>query len=185
MAIPDPTLPFVVMTDPSDKATGGVLMQNDRVIAFASKKFSAVQLRYPVYDKEFMAIVHAYRTWKHYLLGADSVVKTDHRSLQYIFTQPMMNSRQGRWVEFLSNFHMSIEYVPGLTNVVADALSRMPPATAMAISTVTMDIPHCFKDEYLTDRDFGDAYGALNSVQPTRSEMQIYASYLLIDGLLY
>ena len=54
--------------------------------------------------------------------SADSIVKTDHQSLQYIFTQPMMNGHQGRWVEFLSNFHMSIEYVPGgLQNVVVDA----------------------------------------------------------------
>ena len=70
MAIPDTQLLFVVMTDASDRATGGVLMQNDHVIAFDSKTFSAVQLRYPIYDKEFMAIVHAYRMWKHYLLGA-------------------------------------------------------------------------------------------------------------------
>ena len=73
-------------------------MQNDRVIAFDSKKFAAVPL--PVYDTEFVAIVHAYRTWKHYLLGADSIVKTDHRSLQYIFTQSMINGRQGRWLNF-------------------------------------------------------------------------------------
>eukprot|EP00250_Pteridium_aquilinum_P025686 c31347_g1_i1 orf=56-271(-) len=68
-------------------------------------------MRYPVYDKEFLAIVHAYRTWKHYKLAADSLVKTDHQSLKYIFTQPMMNSRQGQLVEFLANFHMTIEYV--------------------------------------------------------------------------
>ncbi|MCO5579069.1 hypothetical protein L7F22_032921 [Adiantum nelumboides] len=108
LAIADPTQPFDVMTDASDRASGGVLMQNDKVIAFDSHKFSAIQMRYPVYDKEFFAIIHAYRTWKHYLLGADSVVRIDHQSLTYIFTQPVMNPRQGRWVEFLANFHMVI-----------------------------------------------------------------------------
>ncbi|MCO5591329.1 hypothetical protein L7F22_045311 [Adiantum nelumboides] len=81
LAIADPTQPFDVMTDASDRTSGGVLMQNDRVIAFDSHKFSTIQMRYPVYDKEFLAIVHAYRTWKHYLLGAVSIVRTDHQSL--------------------------------------------------------------------------------------------------------
>ena len=118
VAIADPSIPFEVMTDASNHASGGVLMKRERVIAFDIHKFSAVQVRYPVYDKKFLAIIHAYRTWKHYLLGADSVVKTDHYSLKFIFTQPVMNSRQGRWVEYLANFHMTIEYVPGLQNVV-------------------------------------------------------------------
>ncbi|MCO5586070.1 hypothetical protein L7F22_040009 [Adiantum nelumboides] len=112
LAIADPTQPFDVMTDAFDRASGGVLMQNDRVIAFDSHNISAIQMRYPVYDKEFLAIVHAYRTWKHYLRGTDSIVRTDHQCLTYIFTQPVMNPRQGRWVEFLANFYMVIQYVP-------------------------------------------------------------------------
>ncbi|MCO5550638.1 hypothetical protein L7F22_004127 [Adiantum nelumboides] len=185
LAIADPTQPFDVMTDASDCASGGVLMQNERVIAFDSRKFSAIQMRYPVYDKEFLAIVHAYRTWKHYLLGANSIVRTDHQSLTYIFTQPVMNPRQGRWVEFLANFHMVIQYVPGLQNAVADALSRMPKATNFAISDVQMEIPTCFKNEYLTDKDFGDAFRALKSLNPTPAEMNMFASYTVIDELLY
>ncbi|MCO5568990.1 hypothetical protein L7F22_022695 [Adiantum nelumboides] len=185
LAIADPTQLFDVMTDASDRASGGVLMQNEQVIAFDSRKFSAIQMRYPVYDKEFLAIVHAYRTWKHYLLGADLVVRTDHQSLTYIFTQPVMNPRQGRWIEFLANFHMVIQYVPGLQNAVADALSRMPKAANFAISDVQMEIPTCFKNEYLTDKDFGDAFRALKSLNPTPAEINMFASYTVMDELLY
>ncbi|MCO5548654.1 hypothetical protein L7F22_002113 [Adiantum nelumboides] len=165
--IADPTQPFDVMTDAFDRASRGVLMQNDRVIAFDSHKFSAIQMHYLVYDKELLAIVHAYRTWKHYLLGADSVVRTDYQSLTYIFTQPVMNPRQERWIEFLANFHIVIQYVLGLRNAIADALSRMPKATNFAISGVQKEIPTCFKNEYLTDKDFGDAFRALKSLNPT------------------
>ncbi|MCO5575181.1 hypothetical protein L7F22_028978 [Adiantum nelumboides] len=184
LVITDPTRPFDVMTDDSDCASGGVLMQNDRVIAFDSHKFSAIQTRYPVYDKEFLAIVHAYQTWKHYLLGADSV-RTDHQSLTYIFTQPTMNPRQGRWVEILANFHMVIQYVPGLQNAVADALSRMSKATNFAVSGVQIEIPACFKNEYLTDKDFGDSFRALKSLNPIPAEMNMFASYTVMDELLY
>ncbi|MCO5590862.1 hypothetical protein L7F22_044837 [Adiantum nelumboides] len=147
LAIAYLTQPFDVITDASDRASGGVLMQNDRVIAFDSHKFSAIQMRYPVYYKEFLAIVHVYQTWKHYLIGADSVVRTNHQSLTYIFTQPVMNPRQGRWVEFLANFHMHVSY--------------------------------------LTDKDFGDAFRALKSLNPTSAEMNMFASYTMMDELLY
>ncbi|MCO5549058.1 hypothetical protein L7F22_002524 [Adiantum nelumboides] len=142
-------------------------------------------MRYPVYDKEFLAIVHAYRTWKHFLLGTDSIVQTDHQSLTYIFTRPVMNPRQGRWVEFLTNFHMVIQYVPGLQNAVVDALSRMPKATNFAIFGVQMEIPACFKNEYLTNEDFGDAFRALESLNPAPAEMNVFASYTVMDELLY
>ncbi|MCO5610700.1 hypothetical protein L7F22_064941 [Adiantum nelumboides] len=185
LAIADLTKPLDVMTDASDRASRGVFMQNDRVIAFDSHKVSTIQMQYPVYDKEFLAIVHAYQTWKHYLLGADSVVRTDHQSLTYIFTQLVMNPRQGRWIEFLANFHMVIQYVRGLQNAVADALSRMPKATNSAIYDVQMEIPACFKNEYLRDKDFGDAFRALKSLNPTPAEMNMFASYTMMDELLY
>lgn len=95
VAIADPNLPYEVMTDASDLAIGAVLKQQGCVIAFTSHKLSAIQRRYPIYDKDFLAIIQAYRTWKHYLLGVDSVVKMGHHSLKYIFTQPVINARQG------------------------------------------------------------------------------------------
>ncbi|MCO5593073.1 hypothetical protein L7F22_047079 [Adiantum nelumboides] len=96
-----------------------------------------------------------------------------------------MNPRQGKWVEFLSNFHMVIQYVSDLQNAVADALSRMPKATNFAISDVQMEIPACLKNEYLTNKDFEDAFRALKSLNSTLAEMNMFASYTVMDELLY
>ncbi|MCO5581935.1 hypothetical protein L7F22_035824 [Adiantum nelumboides] len=89
------------------------------------------------------------------------------------------------WQIFMANFHMVIQYVPGLQNAVANALSRMPKATNFAISGVQMEIPACFKNEYLTNKDFGDAFRALKSLNPTPAEMNMFASYTVMDELLY
>ena len=69
--------------------------------------------------------------------------------------------------------------------MVVDALSHMPQALASALSTVSLDIPNCFKDEYFTDKDFGDAFRALKSLNPSPLIIQIFASYTLANDLLY
>ncbi|MCO5579100.1 hypothetical protein L7F22_032952 [Adiantum nelumboides] len=71
------------------------------------------------------------------------------------------------------------------SNAIAGALSRMSKATKFAISGVQMEIPACFKNEYLTDKDFGDAFRALKSRNPTSVEMNMFASYTVMDELLY
>ena len=64
------------------------------------------------------------KRWRHYLYGVKCEVYTDHRSLQYVFTQKDLNLRQGRWMELLKDYDITILYHPGKVNVVADALSR-------------------------------------------------------------
>lgn len=118
-------------------------------------------------------------------LVAELVVKTNHHSLKYIFTQPLMNSRLGIWVVVLSNFHVTLEYVPRLHSVVADALSQMPQALALAISTTNLNIPKCFKDEDLTNKGFEDAFRVLKSFNPSPSEIKIYASYSSANDFLF
>ncbi|MCO5611007.1 hypothetical protein L7F22_065255 [Adiantum nelumboides] len=66
-----------------------------------------------------------------------------------------------------------------------DALSRMPKATNFAVSGVQMEIPACFKNEYLTVKDFGDAFRGLKSLNPTLAEMNMFASFMVMDELLY
>ncbi|MCO5600609.1 hypothetical protein L7F22_054724 [Adiantum nelumboides] len=48
-----------------------------------------------------------------------------------------------------------------------------------------MEIPACFKNEYLTDKDFGDAFRALKSLNPTPAKMNMFASYTVMDEFLY
>ena len=82
------------------------------------------ELNYPIHDLELAAVVFALKQWRHYLYGVKCEVYTDHRSLQYVFTQKDLNLRQRRWMELLKDYDITILYHPGKANVVADALSR-------------------------------------------------------------
>ena len=68
--------------------------------------------------------MHALKTWRHFLIGNNCDVYTDHKSLKYIFTQKELNLRQRRWLEIIKDYDMRLHYHPGKANVVADALSR-------------------------------------------------------------
>ena len=69
-------------------------------------------------------MVFALKIWRHYLYGVHVDVFTDHKSLQYVFTQKELNLHQKRWLEFLKDYDMSVHYHPGKANVVSDALRR-------------------------------------------------------------
>ena len=77
----------------------------------------------PTHDLELAAVVFALKQWRHYLYGIKCEVYTDHRSLQYVFTQKDLNLRQRRWMELLKDYDITILYHPRKANVVADALS--------------------------------------------------------------
>src|SRR3954471_11024463 len=77
-----------------------------------------------MHDLELPAVVHALKTWRHFVIGNYCEVYTDHKSLKYIFTQKELNLRQRRWLELIKGYDMRLHYHPGKANVVADALSR-------------------------------------------------------------
>ncbi|WVZ93207.1 hypothetical protein U9M48_039205, partial [Paspalum notatum var. saurae] len=124
LAQPDVTKPFDVYCDASGNGLGCVLMQEGRVIAYASRQLRKHGANYPTHDLELAAVVHALKIWRHYLLGNTCHIYTDHKSLKYILTQPELNMRQRRWLELIKDYDLEIHYHPGKANVVADALSR-------------------------------------------------------------
>ena len=87
---------------------------------------------YPTHDLELAAVVHALKTWMHYLYGHKCDIYTDHKSLKYIFTQSELNMRQRRWLELIKDYELEIHYHPGKANVVADALSRKSQVNMLA-----------------------------------------------------
>jgi hypothetical protein len=120
----DNTKSFEVYCDASGTGLGCVLMQNNRVIAYASRAVRPHEQNYPTHDLELAAVVHALKIWRHYLMGAHCNIYTDHKSLKYIITQADLNMRQRRWLELIKDYDLEVHYHPGKANVVADALSR-------------------------------------------------------------
>ena len=101
-----------------------MLIQDERVIAYASRQLKRHEVNYPTHDLELAAVVHALKIWRHYLLGNKVHIFIDHKSLKYIFTQPELNMRQRRWLELIKDYNLEVHYHPGKANVVADALSQ-------------------------------------------------------------
>ena len=83
---PDQSKPFDVYCDASGTELGCVLMQENRVIAYASQELRTHEKNYATHDLELAVVVHALKIWRHYLLGSHSNVYMDHKSLKYIFT---------------------------------------------------------------------------------------------------
>ncbi|KAJ4974023.1 hypothetical protein NE237_007197 [Protea cynaroides] len=94
------------------------------VIAYASRQLKEHEETYPTHDLELAVVIHAIKTWRHYLYGKKFQIKSDHKSLTYLFTQKDLNMRQRRWLELLKDYDCDIQYHPGKANVVADALSK-------------------------------------------------------------
>ncbi|GJR15558.1 putative reverse transcriptase domain-containing protein [Tanacetum coccineum] len=124
LALPEGSENFVVYCDASRKGLGAVLMQREKVIAYASRQLKIYEKNYTTHDLELGAVVFSLKMWRHYLYGTKCVVFTDHKSLQHILDQKELNMRQRRWLELLSDYDCEIRYHPGKANVVADALSR-------------------------------------------------------------
>ncbi|GKC99586.1 reverse transcriptase domain-containing protein [Tanacetum coccineum] len=124
LALPEGSENFVVYCDASHKGLGAVLMQKEKVIAYASRQLKIHEKNYTTHDLELGAVVFALKMWRHYLYGTKCVVFTDHKSLQHILDQKELNMRQRRWLELLSDYDCELRYHPGKANVVADALSR-------------------------------------------------------------
>jgi hypothetical protein len=79
---------------------------------------------YPIYDLELAAVVNDLKIWRHYLIGHQCEIYNDHNNLKYIFTQTDLNLRQRRWLEWIKDYDVGINYHPGKANVVADTLSH-------------------------------------------------------------
>ncbi|GJV93166.1 putative nucleotidyltransferase, ribonuclease H [Tanacetum coccineum] len=140
LALPERSENFVVYCDASHKGLGVVLMQKEKVIAYASRQLKIHEKNYTTHDLELGAVVFALKMWRHYLYGTKCVVYTDHKSLQHILDQKELNMRQRRWLELLSDYDCELRYHPGKANVVADALSRKSRPKPLRVQALVMTI---------------------------------------------
>ncbi|GKA91206.1 putative reverse transcriptase domain-containing protein [Tanacetum coccineum] len=174
LALPEGSENFVVYCDASRKGLGAVLMQREKVIAYASRQLKIHEKNYTTHDLELGAVVFALKMWRHYLYGTKCVVFTDHKSLQHILDQKELNMRQRRWLELLSDYDCEIRYHPGKANVVADALSQKernkPLRVRALVMTIDLDLPKSILNaqvEARKEENYGteDSYGMIKNLE--------------------
>jgi hypothetical protein len=124
LILPDITKKFDIYRDASRQVLGCVLMQDGKVVSYTSRQLRKHEENYPTHDLELATVVHAFKIWRHYLIGHRCEIYSDHKSLKYIFMQNDLNLRQRQWLELIKDYDLGINYHPGKANVVADALSR-------------------------------------------------------------
>ena len=126
---PDMSQPFLITTDASGYAVGGILSQgkigSDLPIAYTSRVLRGPERKYETYEKEALAVIHAVRTFRPYVFGRKFTIITDHQPLIWFKTADL-NTRVQKWRFKLSEYDYEIVYKPGRMNANADALSRNP-----------------------------------------------------------
>lgn len=122
--MPDFTQSFIVECDASGSGIGAVLHQNQGAVAFFSRAMAVRHVQLAAYERELIGLVQAIRHWRPYLWGRQFIVRTDHYSLKFLLDQRLSTIPQHRWASKLFGYDFTIEFKPGCTNVVADALSR-------------------------------------------------------------
>ncbi|GJU29903.1 putative reverse transcriptase domain-containing protein [Tanacetum coccineum] len=155
LALPEGSENFMVYCDASHKKLGAVLMQREKVIAYASRQLKIHEKNYTTHDLELGAVVFALKMWRHYLYGTECVVLTDHKSLQHILDQKEK------------------------ANVVADALSqkvRIKPLQVRAlVMTVGLNLPKRILNAQAEARkeenyETEDLYGMIKKLEPCADE---------------
>jgi hypothetical protein len=124
LVVPNMEKQFSIYCDALEQGLGCVIMQDGRVVVYGSRLLRKHEEHYRTHDLELVAVVHALKLWRHYLIGKRCEVYSDHKSLKYIFKQSDLNLRQRRWLELTKNYDLGINYHPGKVNMVVDALSH-------------------------------------------------------------
>ncbi|GJX21045.1 putative reverse transcriptase domain-containing protein [Tanacetum coccineum] len=179
LALPDGPEDFVVYCDASGIGLGCVLMQRGKVIAYASRQLKIHEKNYTTHDLELGAVVFALKIWRHYLYGTKSVIYTDHKSLQHIFSKKELNMRQRRWIELFSDYDCEIRYHPGKANMVADALSRKERVKPKRVRAMNMILQSSIKDRILAAQkeavdEFAGLQKGLDEMIEQRSDSTLY-----------
>ncbi|EAL17161.1 hypothetical protein CNBN2070 [Cryptococcus deneoformans B-3501A] len=149
-----------LFTDASNTGLGawlgtGLSPDDAQPIAYDSRSLTAAERNYPVHEKELCAIIHALKEWRPLLLGVPVHVMTDHATLKWFFQQPNLSERQKRWLLVLADYDLQISHIPGATNVIADAFSRLRNSDAHvnALTMMVLSPNATFLDEV------ADGYG--------------------------
>jgi len=205
LLMPDNKKPFILETDASKWASGGVLRQQDingdwHPCRFISHTFNLAKRNYEIYDRELLNIIQGLETWRHYLHGTPSptVILSDHKNLTYFRTAQKLNRQQAQWGLYLSEFDLKLLHTPGSKMIQSDALSRHPDhiiddndnndiillPDSLFIRIIDTDLHYSIFEATAKDTLFASALEALkmNGPFPITSKLE---DWHLEDGLLF
>ncbi len=117
---------FEIHFDAFDFVIGGILMQDEKLVAFENKKLNETERRWPTHEEELWTVIHYLKTWGHYIGSKDVVVWIDNVTLKYFATQPKLSSKQVRWQNTLVLFNVDIQHKLGKKNGARCAKSKTP-----------------------------------------------------------
>ena len=114
--------------DASQKGLGAALLQDERVIAFASKTLTQTQSNYSNIEREALGLVHGIQRFHTYLYGREFTAITDHKPLVNIWQRPLTNAppRLQRMFLKLQGYSFDLVYRPGSQMILSDALLSLP-----------------------------------------------------------
>jgi hypothetical protein len=115
---------FFIFCDASGQGLGCVIMQDGLMVAYASRQLRKREEHYLTPNLELAIVVHVLKIWRYYLAEKRCELYTDHKSLNYIFTQLNPSHRQQKRLDLIKDYDPGINYYPRNVNVVADAWSQ-------------------------------------------------------------
>ena len=122
----DFNLPFTLETNALQIVMGAVLQQKSHPISYFSKVFCLQLQRASIYIRELHVITLAVHKWRHYCLGHQFIILTDHKILKDLISQVIQTLKQQSYLSKLLGYDYSIQYRPGFGNAMTDALSHIP-----------------------------------------------------------
>ncbi|GBG75872.1 hypothetical protein CBR_g21116 [Chara braunii] len=186
LKLPDPDKPFIVTTDASQYGIGAVLAQQEGLrlspVEYMSKKMPSQKLAKSTYEKELYEVYKALTHWRHYLLGRFFILGTDHQTLRWMRTQPVLSDALKRWIEVIEQYDFDPQYLKGEYNKVADALSRRPDFSGALITefNLTDHVTHSWLEAYREDQFMSEIIRRLKAKDKKTS-----AEFELVNGLLF
>ncbi|GBG79127.1 hypothetical protein CBR_g28842 [Chara braunii] len=186
LMVPYPQRPFVVTTDASQYGIGAVLAQQEgkKLIPaeYMRKKMPSKKLTKSTYERELYALYKALVHWRHYLLGRFFYLRTDHQTLKWIKTQPVLSDALKRWIEVIDQYDFKLDYVKGEYNKVADVLSRKADYLGALISEfgLSEDVTRSLGEAYKEDPITIDIINKLQAKDKATSD-----EFVMVDGLLF
>ena len=160
------TEPFILDTDFSGVAAGGVLSQvqggNERFIGCFSKSLDTAQRQYPAHKGELLAVILGLRKFEHILRARKFLIRTDSSAITFLKGLKEARGIFARWLVYLSSFDFDIIHRPGKVNLAADALSR----TVMPQDEQDKEDP----DKYLVYSEIDDVYQITKDKSINQSE---------------